>query len=70
MSSGIIGVPGAAVGQLIGGVIVKKFDMKIRGILKYSVVCAMLTAVFASIMWLHCESPPIAGVTVDYQGHM
>ncbi|XP_022093559.1 solute carrier organic anion transporter family member 2A1-like [Acanthaster planci] len=68
--AGFAFVPPWAVGALIGGIIVKKFSPGIQGSAAIGVVSAVLACTFAvALMFVGCDNPRIAGVTVGYQGH-
>ncbi|XP_067681617.1 solute carrier organic anion transporter family member 4C1-like [Haliotis asinina] len=64
---GIVTVPGAGGGMILGGYLVKRLDLKCRGILRLcaasAAVCLLLTPSF--LAW--CEDTPLSGITTSYQ---
>ncbi|XP_006208034.1 solute carrier organic anion transporter family member 4C1 isoform X1 [Vicugna pacos] len=64
---GAVLVPGAALGQILGGVLVSKFKMTCKNIMKFalltSVIALMLSFVF---LYANCENEPFAGVSESY----
>nr|XP_022328749.1 solute carrier organic anion transporter family member 4A1-like [Crassostrea virginica] len=63
---GFITVPGSAGGMLFGGYIVKKFDLKCRGIIRFSCACLFLCMCLGPSFLASCPSRPIAGVSTSY----
>ncbi|MXQ87870.1 hypothetical protein E5288_WYG015317 [Bos mutus] len=67
--AGTVLIPGAALGQILGGVLVSKFKMTCKNIMKFalltSVISLVLTFVFA---YANCENEPFAGVSESYNG--
>ncbi|KAF6038322.1 SLCO4C1 [Bugula neritina] len=66
MLTGFIAVPGAAFGQFIGGVIVRKFRLKVRGIIRFNMACTAAVILLVAVFWAKCEQGAVAGVTVTY----
>lgn len=64
--AGFITVPGSAGGMLFGGYIVKKFDLKCRGIIRFSCACLFLCMCLGPSFLASCPSRPIAGVSTSY----
>ncbi|KAM5330367.1 solute carrier organic anion transporter family member 4C1 isoform 1-T1 [Glossophaga mutica] len=66
---GAILIPGAALGQILGGVLVSKFKMTCKNTMKFalltSLIALMLNFVF---VYASCENEPFAGVSVSYNG--
>ncbi|NXU16072.1 SO4C1 protein, partial [Pardalotus punctatus] len=66
---GIALVPAAALGQVISGVLVSKFKMSCKGIIKFMIstcsVALMLNTVF---LFAKCGNEPFAGVSETYNG--
>ncbi|KAI4584598.1 hypothetical protein MJG53_007877 [Ovis ammon polii x Ovis aries] len=60
--AGTVLIPGAALGQILGGILVSKFKMTCKNIMKFalltSVISLVLTFVFA---YANCENEPFAG---------
>ena len=61
-------VPSAALGQIIGGYICKKFDLKVKGMLKLVLVSFILSVALTPVYLARCPDAPLAGVLVDYPG--
>ena len=62
-------MPPWALGALTAGIIVKKLSPKVQGSAVMGVVSAVLSCSIAvALMFVGCENPPFAGVTVGYQG--
>nr|XP_019583488.1 PREDICTED: solute carrier organic anion transporter family member 4C1 [Rhinolophus sinicus] len=66
---GAVLIPGAALGQILGGVLVSKFKMACKKAMKFaclsSLIGLMLTFVF---IYANCENEPFAGVSESYNG--
>ena len=60
-------VPAGGGGTFLGGYIVKKLNLRCRGIVRFCMLCALvsLTAIF--IFLVHCPNMPMAGVTAPYR---
>ncbi|XP_042606519.1 solute carrier organic anion transporter family member 4A1 [Cyprinus carpio] len=63
---GYMVVPAGGGGTFLGGFIVKKLNLRCRGIIRFCMLCAVvsLTAIF--IFLVHCPNVPMAGVTAPY----
>lgn len=59
-------IPAAIVGNLIGGIVINKLKLKVKGIIKFSLICSMISIGFAACFWITCEQHEIAGVTISY----
>lgn len=64
--TGFITVPGSAGGMLFGGYIVKKFNLKCRGIIRFSCACLFLCMCLGPSFLASCPSQPIAGISTSY----
>eukprot|EP00058_Branchiostoma_floridae_P012427 XP_002597915.1 hypothetical protein BRAFLDRAFT_128444 [Branchiostoma floridae] len=64
--SGAVIVPGAALGSLIGGALMKKLKLTCRGMLKLCVVFAVLAMACLLVFLLRCPNIPFSGVTQAY----
>lgn len=63
---GYAAIPAGGGGTFLGGYLVKRFDLHVRGIIR---LCLCLTAsvlFLALIFLIHCENIPFAGVNVEY----
>ncbi|XP_030625898.1 solute carrier organic anion transporter family member 4A1 [Chanos chanos] len=64
---GYIVVPAGGGGTLLGGYIVKKLNLRCRGIIRFCMVCALVSLLAIFIFFLHCPNIPMAGVNTPYQ---
>ncbi|KAM6225329.1 solute carrier organic anion transporter family member 4C1-like [Rhynchocyon petersi] len=66
---GAVLIPGAALGQVLGGVFVSKFKLTCKNAMKFSlstsIVAFLLSFVF---IYAKCENEPFAGVSESYNG--
>ncbi|XP_007940688.1 solute carrier organic anion transporter family member 4C1 [Orycteropus afer afer] len=67
--AGAVLIPGAALGQILGGVLVSKFKWTCKNAMKFS-LCTSAVALLLSFVFLYvkCENGPIAGVSESYNG--
>ena len=63
---GLVAVPGAAGGQFIGGIICKKWKLKVKGMLRLNVIVCILALLLDAVVWIRCDLEDIAGVNVGY----
>ena len=63
---GLVAVPGAAGGQFIGGIICKKWKLKVKGMLRLNVIVCILALLLDAVVWVRCDLEDIAGVNVGY----
>ena len=59
-------IPGAAGGQLLGGLVPKILNLKLRGLLVQCVTCAGIGFLLTFQFLLRCQMPKIAGLSVQY----
>uniref|UniRef100_A0A8C6HJ09 Solute carrier organic anion transporter family member n=1 Tax=Mus spicilegus TaxID=10103 RepID=A0A8C6HJ09_MUSSI len=66
---GAVLIPGAALGQILGGVLVSKFKMKCKNTMKFA-LCTSGVALVLSFVFIYakCENEPFAGVSESYNG--
>nr|XP_046252002.1 solute carrier organic anion transporter family member 4A1 [Scatophagus argus]XP_046252003.1 solute carrier organic anion transporter family member 4A1 [Scatophagus argus]XP_046252004.1 solute carrier organic anion transporter family member 4A1 [Scatophagus argus] len=64
---GCMVVPAGGGGTLLGGYIVKKLNLRCRGIIRFSLICTMVSLFAIFVFLIHCPNVPMAGVTVPYQ---
>ena len=67
-AAGIIAVPAGLIGLILGGYIVKRFDLKMRGILRLVVGVNGIVIFLLFMFLLRCENVDFAGVSVTYDG--
>ncbi|XP_036447883.1 solute carrier organic anion transporter family member 4A1 [Colossoma macropomum] len=63
---GYMVVPAGGGGTFLGGYIVKKLNLRCRGIIRFCMLCAVVSLLAIFIFLLHCPNVPMAGVTVPY----
>ncbi|XP_021348100.1 solute carrier organic anion transporter family member 4A1-like isoform X2 [Mizuhopecten yessoensis] len=64
---GLITIPGSGGGMLLGGYLVKRFDWKFQGIIRYCGICMFICMLIAPSFLASCPSRPLAGVTGNYK---
>ncbi|KAL4655427.1 solute carrier organic anion transporter family member 4A1 [Arapaima gigas] len=64
---GYMVVPAGGGGTFLGGYIVKKLNLRCRGIIRFCMLCAFLSLLAIFIFLIHCPNQPMAGVTTTYQ---
>ena len=63
---GVMVVPAAVAGELAGGAIIKKWDLKLKQILKMSIICSILSLALVPVYLAHCSNSNLAGVMTGY----
>ena len=58
---------GSVTGALVGGWVIKKFDLKFRGLVIFGMVCVGACIAAGCAFLLQCQNAPMAGVTVTYE---
>uniref|UniRef100_A0A8C6B333 Solute carrier organic anion transporter family member 6A1 n=1 Tax=Monodon monoceros TaxID=40151 RepID=A0A8C6B333_MONMO len=67
--AGLVLIPGGALGQILGGIIISKLQMSCKGLMRFVMVTSAVTLVLlAFVIFVHCDSIPFAGITEDYGG--
>ncbi|XP_021054929.1 solute carrier organic anion transporter family member 6A1-like [Mus pahari] len=67
--TGIILVPGSAIGNFLGGFIVSKLKMSCRSQMKFIVITSIVSLLlFISNIFIKCERAKFAGISVNYEG--
>uniref|UniRef100_A0A3Q3BFD5 Solute carrier organic anion transporter family member n=1 Tax=Kryptolebias marmoratus TaxID=37003 RepID=A0A3Q3BFD5_KRYMA len=67
MLFGYLVVPAGGGGTFLGGYIVKKLNLRCRGIIRFCMVCALVSLFAIFIFLFHCPNVPMAGVTAPYR---
>ncbi|XP_065142228.1 solute carrier organic anion transporter family member 4A1 [Paramisgurnus dabryanus] len=67
---GYMVVPAGGGGTFLGGYIVNKLNLRCRGIIRFCMVCALVSLSAIFIFLLHCPNVPMAGVTVPYNSNL
>ncbi|XP_075398784.1 solute carrier organic anion transporter family member 4C1-like [Tenrec ecaudatus] len=66
---GAILIPGAALGQILGGVLVSKFKLECKNTMKFSLGTSAIALVLSFVfIFAKCENEPFAGVSESYNG--
>uniref|UniRef100_A0A8C4FHB9 Solute carrier organic anion transporter family member n=1 Tax=Catagonus wagneri TaxID=51154 RepID=A0A8C4FHB9_9CETA len=67
--AGSILIPGAALGQILGGVLVSKFKMTCKNIMKFTLLTSIIALILSFVfLYTTCENAPFAGVSESYNG--
>ncbi|XP_078611244.1 solute carrier organic anion transporter family member 4A1-like isoform X2 [Branchiostoma floridae x Branchiostoma japonicum] len=66
MLMGLVSIPGATIGTLLGGYLVKRFELQVRGIVKMCTVLTLLTMVSLLMFLIACEDVSMVGVNTAY----
>ncbi|XP_077318460.1 solute carrier organic anion transporter family member 4C1 [Lithobates pipiens] len=62
-------IPAAAIGQVIGGIIVSKFKFDCKNIIRFSIILSFVSLALVTVfIFAKCSNEPFAGVTVNYNG--
>ncbi|XP_039561641.1 solute carrier organic anion transporter family member 4C1 isoform X2 [Passer montanus] len=66
---GLVLIPGAALGQVISGVLVSKRKMDCKGIIKFMIsTCSVALILNTVFLFAKCRNEPFAGVSETYNG--
>ncbi|XP_006897000.1 PREDICTED: solute carrier organic anion transporter family member 4A1 [Elephantulus edwardii] len=65
---GYLVVPAGGGGTFLGGFLVNKFKLRGSDIIKFCLLCTVVSLLAIFIFFLHCPNVPMAGVTVSYSG--
>uniref|UniRef100_H0X2Y9 Kazal-like domain-containing protein n=1 Tax=Otolemur garnettii TaxID=30611 RepID=H0X2Y9_OTOGA len=69
MISGLVLIPGSALGQFLGGYIVSTLEMSARAIMMFVTVTSTVTiTLLLSIIFIKCDQAQMAGITENYYG--
>ncbi|XP_066558357.1 solute carrier organic anion transporter family member 4A1 isoform X1 [Amia ocellicauda] len=63
---GYMVVPAGGGGTFLGGYIVKKLNLRCRGIIKFCMFCAVISLMAIFVFLFNCSNTPVAGVTTPY----
>ncbi|XP_033100149.1 solute carrier organic anion transporter family member 4A1-like [Anneissia japonica] len=66
---GIAAVPAAGGGTVLGGYFVKRWDLKVRGKLKFCIFNTAMTIILAFILLVSCPQELVAGINQSYYGN-
>ncbi|XP_054445998.1 solute carrier organic anion transporter family member 4C1 [Pteronotus mesoamericanus] len=66
---GAVLIPGAALGQILGGVLVSKFKMMCKNTMKFALLTSLIALMLSFVfVYASCENEPFAGVSESYNG--
>ncbi|XP_047412528.1 solute carrier organic anion transporter family member 4C1 isoform X1 [Sciurus carolinensis] len=66
---GAVLIPGAALGQILGGVLVSKFKMTCKNTMRFALLTSGVALVLSFVfIYAKCENEPFAGVSESYNG--
>ncbi|XP_069887116.1 solute carrier organic anion transporter family member 4C1 [Dipodomys merriami] len=66
---GAVLIPGAALGQILGGVLVSKFKMACKNTMKFALLTSAVALALSFVfIYAMCENGPFAGVSESYNG--
>ncbi|GAB5567051.1 solute carrier organic anion transporter family member 4C1 isoform X2 [Prionailurus iriomotensis] len=66
---GAVLIPGAALGQILGGVFVSKLKMTCKNTMKFALLTSLVALVLSFVfVYANCENEPFAGVSESYNG--
>nr|KAF6491026.1 solute carrier organic anion transporter family member 6A1 [Molossus molossus] len=67
--SGLVLIPGAAIGQFLGGIIVSKLHMYCKGLMRFIIITSAISLILVLFaIFIHCDAIPFAGISEDYGG--
>ncbi|OCT98558.1 solute carrier organic anion transporter family member 4C1-like [Xenopus laevis] len=62
-------IPGAAIGQMLGGLIVSKFKFECKNMIRFSIIISFISVALTTVfIFARCSNDPFAGVSVQYNG--
>ncbi|XP_073534044.1 solute carrier organic anion transporter family member 4C1 isoform X2 [Phyllobates terribilis] len=62
-------IPAAAIGQIIGGLIVSKFKFECKMIIRFCIILSIISVALTTVfIFAKCGNDPFAGVSVPYNG--
>ncbi len=70
MIPGLVIIPGAAGGSIIGGTIAKYFKLDVIGLLRMCIILISICLATMTAFLLKCDMSEIAGVTTAYRNDM
>uniref|UniRef100_A0A8D1CKF4 Solute carrier organic anion transporter family member n=1 Tax=Sus scrofa TaxID=9823 RepID=A0A8D1CKF4_PIG len=67
--AGLVLIPGGALGQILGGIIISKLQMTCKSLMRFVMVTSAISLVLlAFVILVHCDTIPFAGINEDYGG--
>ena len=68
MIAGIVTIPGSGGGMLLGGYLVKRFQLKCRGIIRMCAGFMFAALLFGPFFLASCPNDPFVGIDRPYLG--
>ncbi|KAK3087002.1 hypothetical protein FSP39_000238 [Pinctada imbricata] len=66
---GYAAIPAGGGGTFLGGYLVKKFNLRVRGIIRLCLGVTIPCVFFCLVFLVHCDNVPFAGVNIKYGEH-
>ncbi|XP_054946304.1 solute carrier organic anion transporter family member 4A1 isoform X3 [Physeter macrocephalus] len=67
---GYLVVPAGGGGTFLGGFFVNKCKLRGSGIIKFCLLCTLISMLAFLVFFMHCPNVPMAGVTASYNGSL
>lgn len=67
-SLGYLVVPAGGGGTLLGGFLVNRFKLRGSGVIRFCLLCTLISLLSFFVFLTHCPNVPMAGVTASYHG--
>ncbi|NIG61083.1 solute carrier organic anion transporter family member 4A1 [Pontoporia blainvillei] len=67
---GYLVVPAGGGGTFLGGFFVNKCKLRGSGIIKFCLLCSLISMLAFLVFFMHCPNVPMAGVTASYNGSL
>ncbi|XP_033640299.1 solute carrier organic anion transporter family member 4A1-like [Asterias rubens] len=67
---GLTVIPAAVFGSVIGGWVVKHFNLRFRGMIRFCLASLVVSLFMIASFLISCPNPNFAGVTVDYDKNL
>ena len=68
--AGVVIVPGAAIGQILGGVVLKRWKFKVRGTLRFIVIVIMIALLSKAAFFIRCDQDKLVGWNTPYENRL
>lgn len=64
--SGYAAIPAGGGGTFLGGYLVKRFNLRVKGIVRLCLGLTVSVLALAFVFFIHCQNSPFAGVNMQY----
>lgn len=64
--SGVAVVIGGIAGGALGGLVIKKWNLSARSMIKLEMISSLIICIMMSACLMHCDSIDFVGINVDY----